>query len=476
MAIKEFTVRQVAKYLLPLVARMSNKNLGRLLLLARRAAPHKYAKSMIDELITMCKERHPNVDMVRRLIRQTSPHVRERLINSIIIKQNWYGSRRRDELRSQGQAVPATFLISPTMRCNLHCTGCYAASYNKKDDLEFEVIDRLLSEGEELGIFYITILGGEPLIRKDMFEIYKRHNDISFQVFTNGTLIDEEAAKKLAKLGNVFIIFSLEGFAKETGDRRGEGVFKRVMQGMDNLRKVGVPFGFSTMVTRHNVDTIISDEFNDMLIEKGCLIGWNFLYIPVGPNPDVSLMPTAEQRELMRVRGPRYIRTKKPILSIDFWNDAPHMGGCIAGGRHFFHINSHGDVEPCIFIHLATDNVHEKSLREVINSPYFKGLRARQPYGENFLRPCTMLDHPKVLRDICAEFHPYSTDGPACSLLTASVSDALDKYSQEVAKIMDPVWEREFATWKYSDGQYTHGMFTPAGKENEKKSGAKPSA
>jgi len=222
------------------------------------------------------------------------------------------------------------------------------------------------------------------------------------------------------------------------------------MQGMDNLREVGAPFGFSSMVTRHNVDTIVSDEFNDMLLEKGCLIGWHFLYIPVGLNPDTDLMPTAAQREQMRRQGARRLRDEKPIFVIDFWNDAPYAGGCIAGGRNYFHINSRGDVEPCIFVHLATDNIHNKSLKEVINSPYFRGLRARQPYSDNLLRPCMIIDHTHVLREVCNEYHPYSTDGPLCGLITSPMSDALDKYSQEVAKIMDPVWEQEFAAQHFA--------------------------
>ena len=371
-------------------------------------------------------------------------------MDSLLIKNLWYGGVRRNEVRSQGLHVPGVILISPTMRCNLHCTGCYAASYSNKDDLEFDAIDRVLSEGEELGIFWVTILGGEPFVRRDMWEIYEKHKDIFFQIYTNGTFVDKDVARKLASLGNMLIIFSLEGFEEETDARRGRGVFRKIMQGMDNLREVGVPFGFSVMATRQNVDTLVSNEFYDMMVEKGCLIGWQFLYIPVGLNPDTSLMPTAQQRELLRVWGPRRIRSEKPIFTIDFWNDAPHMGGCIAGARFFLHINSHGDAEPCIFMHLATDNIHDKSLREVINSPFFRAFRDRQPYGKNLLRPCTMIDHPQVLREICNECHPQSTDGLLCGLITSPVSDALGKYSQEVAKILDPVWEREFADFRFT--------------------------
>ncbi len=444
MAIKEFVAKQAANKILPLVGRMSDKDLGRLIWLTRKLAPTDYTRSFLNSIDRMNRERHPTIEMVRRMIRQTNSHVRERLINSLLIKELLQGNITREQLRSQGLAAPQVFLISPTMRCNLRCPGCYAGNYSQKDDLELNVIDRVISEGEELGMFWVTILGGEPFIRKDMWEIYARHEDVFFQVFTNGTLVDKEAARNLAKVGNVLVIFSVEGFEGETDARRGKGVFRRVMQAMDDLREAGVPFGFSVMVTRQNVDTIISDEFNDMLIEKGCLVGWHFLYIPVGLNPDVSLMPSAEQRELMRKKGAQRIRNEKPMFVIDFWNDAPYVGGCIAGGRNYFHINSRGDVEPCIFVHMAVDNVKQKNLKDVINSPYFKAIRKRQPYSDNLLRPCMIIDHPHVLRELCAECKPCPTDGPVCGFIE-KLADDLDKYSSESAKVLDPVWEHEVA-------------------------------
>ena len=463
MAIKEFAVKQVTKQILPLVGKMSDRDLGRLLWLVRKLAPTDFTKSFIDAMNRMRQEQHPTIEVIRRVIQQTTPHVRQRLVNSLLVKELMQGNVIRERIRSEGLAAPQTYLISPTMRCNLRCAGCYASNYSMKDDLEFEVIDRILTEGEELGMFWVTILGGEPFVRQDMWEIYKRHNDVFFQIYTNGTLIDKEAARKLAELGNVLVNFSLEGFEEETDARRGKGVFQKIMQGMDNLREVGAPFGFSSMVTRQNVETIISDEFNDMLIEKGCLIGWHFLYIPVGLHPDTSLMPTAEQRELMRQQGAQRIRNEKPIFIIDFWNDAPYVGGCIAGGRNYFHINARGDVEPCIFVHLATDNIHNKSLKEVIHSPYFRGIRARQPYTDNLLRPCMIIDHTHVLRGLYDEFHPCPTDGPVCELVTTLAHD-LDRYSQEVAGILDPVWEREFAA------RHSIPDKSAAGKVDDKKS------
>ena len=464
MAIKEFAVKQASKQVIPMLGKMSDKNLGRLFSLGKTLAPTDFTRSFIESMDQLRQKRHPVIETFRRTINCCSPHVRNTLVNNLLVKSFMQGAVRREKVRSEGTRVPGTFLISPTMRCNLRCTGCYAGNYSMKDDLEFEVIDRLLSEGKELGIYWVTILGGEPFIRHDMWEIYKKHNDIAFQIYTNGTLVEKDAAKKLEEVGNVLVVFSLEGFEEETDARRGKGTFQRIMQGMENLREVGVPFGFSSMVTRHNVDTIISDEFTDMLVERGCILGWHFLYIPVGLDADTSLMPTPEQRDLLRVHGAQRIRNEKPIFVVDFWNDSPYAGGCIAGGAGFFHVNSRGDVEPCIFIHMATDNIHDKSLKAAIGSPFFGSFRDRQPYSKNLLRPCTIIDHPQVLRDIDKECQPYPTDGPMCGLISAPVDGALDEYSQKVGPMLDKAWQQEFAS-----GQ-SNSMF-PESVSKEKRGG-----
>jgi len=444
MVLKEFAAKQIANQVLSYVGKMSDKDLGHLLWLAGKLAPSDYTRSFISAIERMHEEQHPTIEVIRKLIRQTSPYVRKNLINSLLVKELMQGNIIRDQLRNQGLAAPQAYLISPTMRCNLRCTGCYAGSYSQRDDLELDVIDRVIGEGKELGMFWVTLLGGEPFVYQGLWEIFKRHKDVFFQV-----LINEQTAKKLAEAGNVLVIFSVEGFEGETDTRRGKGVFLKVMTGMDELRNVGVPYGFSAMITRENMETIISDEFNDMLVRKGCLIGWHFLYMPVGSNPDISLMTTAEQREIMRQSGAQRIRNEKPLFVIDFWNDAPYVGGCIAGGKSYFHINARGDVEPCIFVHMAVDNIKQKSLKDVLNSSYFKAIRSKQPYGENLLRPCMIIDHPQVLRGLCAECEPHATDGPVCGFTTA-LAGALDRYSSDAAKVLDPVWEKEFAVKKES--------------------------
>ncbi len=444
MIIKEIAVKQMAIQLTPLIGKLSDREMGRFLTVAKKLAPTDFTKSFIDTIERMRVNHDPMIDFLKRMINQTNPRTRERIINNLLIKELMQGDVIRHNLWLEGNASTQTYLISPTMRCNLNCPGCYASQYSRKDDLEIDVINRVVTEGKELGMFLVTILGGEPLIRRDMLDIYARHKDVMFQIFTNGTLITKELADQFARMGNVVVTISLDGFEEETDARRGKGVFQKVMQGMDYLRENKVPIGFSAMITRYNLDTIISEAFNDMLVEKGCLLGWHFLYIPDGRNPDTSLMPTAEQRELLRQKGAQYIRKNKPILIIDFWNDAPVVGGCIAGGQYYFHINSKGDVEPCIFVHLATDNIKQKSLKEAVNSPFFKSIRNQQPFSQNLLRPCMIIDHPKVLRNLCAECKPYSTDSEVCSLVTSLAGD-LDDYSQQAAEVLDPVWKKEFA-------------------------------
>ena len=436
MIIKEFAAKQIALQLTPLLGRLSDAGLARFLSVAGKLAPTDFTRAFVENLDRMRARNDPMIELLRRMVHQSNAHTRERIINNLLVKQLMHGDVIRIKLRAEGYATPQTYLISPTMRCNLRCPGCYASQYSWKDDLDTATIDRIVSEGEEMGMFIVTILGGEPLIRHDLLQIYRRHKDVLFQVFTNGTLITKDLASELARLGNVVVTISVEGFEEETDSRRGKGIFRQTMQAMDFLREAGVPFGFSVMITRQNMDVVISEKFNDMLIDKGCLIGWHFLYIPAGKNPDTRMMPTPVQREVLRQWGAQYIRKKKPILLIDFWNDAPIVGGCIAGGHYYFHINARGDVEPCIFIHLAKDNIREKSLKEALNSPFFRSIRSHQPFSHNMLRPCMIIDHPQILRDFYKEHQPYPTDCEVCELVT-SLAGELDRYSQESARVLD---------------------------------------
>ena len=378
------------------------------------------------------------MQVLHRVIDATSPTCRTRLITNLVL---WMreGVPRRMAAQAKIGTSPMVLLLSPSMRCNLRCTGCYAAEYDRDDDLPMEVIERVVAEARTIGTYAITILGGEPFIRPDILDLFDRFPDMTFQVFTNGGLITNRVATRLANAGNVIVCFSVDGFEADHDARRGAGSLRSAERGMAALRTAGVPFGFSTMVTSRNCLEVTSDEFTDYLIEQGCLWGWHFLYMPVSENPDLSLMPTPEQREYLRTEGAASIRTRKPLFVMDFWNDAPYVGGCIAAGREYLHINSNGDVEPCIFTHFAADNIKDKTLSDALGSAFFTAIRDRQPYSENLLRPCMLIDNTSVAREVVRETGARPTHRDA-DLLLSTLAEGLDAYAAEYKGIADRAW------------------------------------
>jgi len=210
---------------------------------------------------------------------------------------------------------------------------------------------------------------------------------------------------------------------------------------MDILKEKKVPFGYSVCVTRKNAEVVTSDKFVDFMIKKGALIGWYFLYMPVCGDKNTELMPTPEQRNNQRLRR-NHIRATKPLFIIDFWNDAPYVGGCIAA-KYYSHINNFGDVEPCIFTHFAQVNIKNTSLKETMKCQFFQEIRKRQPYSPNLLMPCMLIDHPKVSRELC-QICKLRPTHPGAQTLIEDLKDDLDKYSLKVHQIYDKVWEEEY--------------------------------
>ncbi|MDI6814872.1 MAG: radical SAM protein, partial [Dehalococcoidales bacterium] len=349
---------------------------------------------------------------------------------------------RKQAEEKYGFLPPTVIVISPTMRCNLHCYGCYAGEYSKKDDLPFDIFKRVVEEARDMGTNFVTISGGEPFISEDVLKIWETHRDMFFVVYTNGTLIDASMAKWLSRLGNVFPCISVEGYEQETEDRRGKGTYAKILAAMDNLLREGVLFGFSATATRQNNELISSEEFIDFYIEKGCFFGWYFNYIPIGRKPALELMPTPQQR-IERLKRINRLRQEKPILLADFWCDGPLAGGCIAGGRGYLHINNNGDAEPCVFAHFAVDNVMEKSLLEILTSPLFRAIRSRQPYSQNLLRPCMIIDEPSVLREVVAEEAAHPTH-PGAETIITELAPAIDRYADEYAGVADPLWAEQY--------------------------------
>lgn len=379
---------------------------------------------------------------VKRVCATANPTVKGKIAEYISDAMTSSQDKQKPFFEKYGAPPPFTVLISPTMRCNLRCAGCFAGEYDASTDMDKELVNRIIREANEMGIGYIILLGGETFLYRPIWEIVRENPHTLFQIYTNGTLLNEQAVERLAALGNVIPTLSIEGFERETDSRRGPGAFKKIVRAMDLLREAGVIFFFSVTPTRDNVETVVSDDFIDFMIERGSPIGWYFMYMPVGRKPDLSLMLTPDQRDLLRRRASE-IRNSKPILIIDFFGDGPAVGGCLAGGRHFVHINNNGDVEPCIFCHMAVDNIKEKSLAEALNSDFFRAIRRAQPFGQNEIRPCPLIDHPGAMATLAAKYGARPTHPGADSLFN-ELLPGLREYSKKVAEIYEPIWRDEY--------------------------------
>jgi len=320
--------------------------------------------------------------------------------------------KRTDDQRT-GLATPCTVVLEPTDRCNLSCPGCYAKSTHDGCDLSYEQMEAIIEELARMNVTLITISGGEPFLReraeRTLTRLGERFNNRGFLIYTNGTLIDEPTAERMCKVGNLFPAISVEGFEHQTDARRGKGVYEKNRQVRRLLAVHQVMTGFSATVTRENVESICQDAFIELRTAEGDLFGWFFLLQPIGRSPRPDLMVTADQRAMLRETIFRWRQERRPIFLGDFWNDGPLVGGCIAGGRYYFHIYANGDISPCVFSPVACGNIFDiingtspyKRLWDFVqDNPVFRAFRAEQDRVTDRARPCMLIDHPEAFRRI----------------------------------------------------------------------------
>ena len=367
-----------------------------------------------------------------------NPEVRRRLLKTLIVDANILAWPVQEKARDAYECnVPWAILLDPTSACNLRCTGCWAAEYGHALNLSLEDICSIIDQGRELGCHIYIYTGGEPMVRKDdLVRICEKYPDCVFLCFTNATLIDEDFCQDMIRVANFVPAISAEGNEHTTDARRGEGTYAKIERAMDLLRAHDLPFGISCCWTRANADTVATEENMDWMIEKGALFCWYFHFMPVGRAASAELMPTPEQRERM-YRFVRKMRGVKPLFTMDFQNDGEFVGGCIAGGRRYLHINAAGDVEPCVFIHYSNVNIHDVSLLDALRSPLFMAYYKGQPFNANHLRPCPMLENPDDLPRMVAATGAHSTD-----LVEKESPEQLREKTAPAAAAWAPVAER----------------------------------
>lgn len=392
-----------------------DKSLLKLVDISEKLMGDKFEKSVFEGARQMIKNPENKwMNYTNQLLDEIDPYVAKMHVLNLGYQAGFYGYSKTTEFeKKHGYRIPWIILMDPTSACNMHCTGCWAAEYGHQLNLSYEDMDSIVTQGEELGIYFYMMTGGEPLIRKaDIIKLAEKHHKSMFYAFTNGTLIDESFCQEMKRLGNISLALSIEGFEEDNDFRRGEGCFEKVMKAMDLLKAHGLVFGTSICYTSKNYKMVSSDEFLDFLISKGVRYAWYFHYMPVGNEAATNLLLEPEQREYMyhRIREIRGFEGGKPIFTFDFQNDGEFVGGCIAGGRFYCHINPNGDVEPCVFIHYSNANIHEKTLLECLSQPLFRMYQEGQPFNENHLKPCPMLENPESLVKLVEASQAKSTD------------------------------------------------------------------
>ncbi len=424
----------------------TSKNMVQLINMAEKILGNTWSPSAYEMLRNAFSDPEGKwVKFGTRLLNEVDHDVFKKAFMTLGYEAGFRGYRTSQEMAKKYDCnIPWIILMDPTSACNMHCTGCWAAEYGNKYNLSYEDLDSIIEQGKELGIHAYLMTGGEPLVRKkDIIRLCEKHQDCAFHAFTNGTLIDEEFCEDMLRVGNFIPSISIEGFEEQNDGRRGNGHFEKVMHAMDLLKEHKLLFGTSICYTSKNYKTVTSDEFLDLLISKGVRYTWYFHYMPVGNDASTELLLNPEQREYMyhRVREIRDWTGGKEIFAIDFQNDGEFVHGCVAGGRCYCHINPIGDVEPCVFIHYSSANIHEKSLIECLQQPLFRAYRDGQPFNDNELRPCPMLENPEKLQEMIHKTGAVSTDlqsPETCEHLCGKCVE----YAKEWTPVANKLWSK----------------------------------
>ncbi len=437
------TAKQASRMLVELLDRISEERLIQMLELAKKLSRDPEVLDALGAIQQFFLSDHPSKEIFYRVLNKIPKKNRYKIYNSLFNNGWFVGGPKRDVFEAEHNVRPPFLIIlSPTFRCNLRCKGCYTLGYGLKPELDYEVVKRLLAECMDIGIYFVTVLGGEPLMYPHLFQMIEEHPDIFFQVYTNGTLLTPEAAQRFTDLGNTLVVISIEGDEKETDSWRGSNVYRKIMEGFENLNKANMIFGTSATVTSENEPVVSSFEFVDHMIELGSVLQNYFLYVPVNGKADFNLMVSPEQRNHLR-KQVLAIRNTRPIFILDFWNDGPYVCGCIAAGRRYLHVNAKGDIEPCVYTHVAMNNINSSTLAMALKSPLFRSIRSHQPHNGNHLRPCMIIDNPHVLREIIDETRPYYTHRGADEIFTERAAE-MDSYAERYAVLADRIWQEEY--------------------------------
>ena len=417
--------------------------------------------------------------LLANLLKQTMKNIQKGYISYEYIEgakktlagNQFLGDRRkiiREEFKKKYGMYPPGFLtISPTQKCNLRCIGCYAASHSHTvATLDYEVLKRLLKEQRDIfGSNFVVVSGGEPFIYrsngKSILDIAEEFSDMFFHVYTNGTLLTEDVVRRMSHLGNITPVISVEGYEKETDERRGKGIYKRILGSMERLRKYGVAFGISVTATKKNIDLLLEDKFYEYYFETlGATYMWIFHLMPIGRAKDtMGLMISPEERVSLYHQWERMLFEKRYFIG-DFWNSGAASDGCIAYGRSggYLYIDWNGNIMPCVFVPYYVDNIYDlykkgKTIVDSLMSEFFvRGRRWQENYGynrkkepSNWLAPCSIRDHYDNFRkNILTEDARPEDKNAAEALKDPEYYEKMKEFDEKLHNLTEPIWQQKY--------------------------------
>jgi len=319
------------------------------------------------------------------------------------------GLNRYKKRLKKGDFFPAFHFISVTDDCNLNCQGCWVTGKKNNSRMTPGMLDEIIIQSKAKGSFFFGILGGEPLLYKPLFDIFRKHKDCYFQMFTNGTLLTQAVAEELRLLANVTPLISFEGDEEVADIRRGgHNVYEKTEAAIDNATKAGLVTGVAMSVCKSNLNLAFSETFIRSLIDRGVLYLWYYIYRPVGKDASPDLCLSLDEIDALRAFLIE-ARQKYKIAIIDAYWDENGQGLCPAASGLSHHINASGDIEPCPVIQFATDNAASGSLEGIYrNSEFLAGFKKEIPGKTS---GCIVMDDPQWLVNYTNLYHAKDTSG-----------------------------------------------------------------
>lgn len=344
-------------------------------------------------------------NIIKDAISATFKNPKETLFLAKFIKNSRKASKTRKEYAKKDINIPAFLIASITSRCNLHCAGCYSrANESCSDDVADNQLtasdwQEIFNQSRDLGINFIVLAGGEPFLREDVILKATDFPEILFPVFTNGTMLNDSYFDLIDRNRNIIPILSIEGNEEITDARRGDGVYTKLVESMKYMKDNNLIFGASITITKDNIDYALGDEFISDLYDLGCKVLFFIEYVPV----DVNLTELAisdNQRDHLLEKIIDLRKRYTDMLFMSFPGDEKESGGCLAAGRGFFHINSHGGAEPCPASPYSDINVKETSILEALQSNLFMSLRSNGLLMNHHEGGCVLFEHEKEVQKL----------------------------------------------------------------------------